>query len=783
LTARDATLNRLREAARLVPDQTIAAQHADKIAEMKLLRAQVLQARDAHAAATGAQEANAPGGPRGLSAFRAPNHLARSVMHRGRRAARRAASIPGSVVREGGPRATARKALGRLLRDGPGGVGVLFPIPAPQGPPVVPPEPVSPSWYSAEDPEVSIVVLNWNRADVTEQCLRALWQHTAGHTYEIVLVDNGSAPTEVEHLEQVRGPFRLLPLELNRYFGEGNNIGVEQAKAPLVVLMNNDVTVEAGWLEPLMAALQNDPGCGMAGPMFLYPNGLLQEAGGLLDEDANSVQIGKFHDPSRPEFARRREVDYISAACCLLRKEDFERVLGFDMRYEPAYYEDADLCMKLSQLGLRVMYIPESRVTHHESVTTSDTSHGLNLTNISELNRLKFLDRWGDYLRTGRHHAAPPATRLIMAESRPGARTMGLFSPFELTPGGGERYLLTLAMEGLRHGLTVHFVSPAPYSMVRLTALADMFGLDLDGLCVTSLAEARKLPVFDEWVAMSNHIAPPAPGLGVRNSLLCQFPFRSGVQQWRARQPWLRDYERIIVYSDFTAEAVRQRLAEAHEMAPPIIVLTPAVDLTDDPLRPMKQGIVSTGRFFAGDHSKRQDLQIAAYRRLAESGAANGASLHLIGSSSSGAAHRQFLADCIDAARGLDVHFHVDASRAELHELYAASSLYWHSSGLDVDPRLQPERCEHFGIAPIEAMAYGTVPLVVAHGGPAATVRDGIDGYHYSTVDELVQRTAQLLNEPAELLDPMREAARTRATAYGHDAFARSAADLFGLEG
>lgn len=658
----------------------------------------------------------------------------------------------------------------------------MFPPPARVTPgAVVPRRWVDPAWYAAADPEVSIVVLNWNRAPMTVQCLHSLWENTTGHRYEIVVVDNGSSEADHAVFSDLDGPCRVIRLELNRFFGEGNNIGVQAAKAPNVVLMNNDVTVTKGWLEPLMAALHGRDDCGATGPKFLYPNGLLQEAGGLIDENGRAVQIGKFQDPTSEQFNDRRVVDYVSAACCLLRKGDFERVLGFDMRYEPAYYEDADLCMKLSQLGLKVVYVPESQVVHHESITTSDNSHGLDLTNISELNRVKFLDRWAEYLETGRHSPVPEPIPIISCAPRPESRSLGIYSPFELTPGGGERYFLTLAMEGLRRGLRVHFVSAAPYSAVRMSALAAMFGLDLDGLCMTPIEEARQLPLFDEWVAVSNQLVPPVHSLGKRNTLICQFPFRSGLDQWRSRQHWLEEYQRIVVYSQFAADAVHDRLAEARMPPMPVTVLTPAVDLTSEPIRTTKSGIVSTGRFFAGDHSKRQDLQIAAFRRLVESGMAEGVTLHLVGSSSSRPIHRQFLMRCMDLAEGLDVQFHVDAPLAEVTELYAASSVYWHSSGLGVDPRREPERCEHFGIAPIEAMAHGTIPLVVGNGGPASTVRDGVDGHHYNSVDELVERTADVLGRPEQDLRPMRESARERAQAFGHAAFTSAAISLFDL--
>lgn len=783
MTTRDDDLARWQAEAAAVPADVLAHRHAKKLETMAQLREQARAARAALADAPAAL----PAGPvrdwsarRVLGLITNPMRLGRAVERHTRTGRHTVASIPQIVRREGGARPAARKALGLALRDGPGGVRVLVPPPVLRAPAPQPtPAPITPAWYDDQAPEVSVVVLNWNRSDVTLECLHSLWEHTAGHRYEIVLVDNGSRDSDRACFASLPGPCRTVLLDINRYFGEGNNIGVDRAKAPLVVLMNNDVTVTPGWLEPLVSTLQDSPGCGLVGPKFIYPNGLLQEAGGLLDENAHSVQVGKYQDPTLPEFNQSGPVDYVSAACCLFRKEDFERVLGFDMRYEPAYYEDADLCLKLNQLGLSVVYVSESTVVHHESVTTSDTSHGLELNNISELNRMKFLGRWGDYLRTGRHESAPARSPLIQCSIQDDRPTVGLYTPFELTPGGGERYLLTVAMEALAHGRQVHLVTPAPYSRVRLTALAAMFGLDLDGLCLTPLDEAERRGPFDEWIALSNQLVPPVRSMGLRNTLLCQFPFRSGVEQWRARLHWLAEYQRIAVYSPFTADAVRARLAEANVAPVPITVLTPPVDLAADPIRPGKAGIVSVGRFFSGDHSKRQDLQIEAFRHLVESGRADGVTLHLVGSSATRPIHRQFLIDCIDAAEGLAVQFHVDAPLSEVTELYAASSIYWHSSGLGVDPTVEPERCEHFGIAPIEAMAHGTIPVVVNNGGPAATVRDGIDGYHYDSVEGLAARTAELLSRTEDELRPMREMARSRAQQFSREAFGEALASTF----
>ena len=677
----------------------------------------------------------------------------------------------------------ARRALGLVLRDGPGALrrrGAHDPRGAAPQPPV----PSSPAdqWYAAEDPEVSIVVLNFNKASLTAECVASLRECTTGYRYEIVLVDNGSSDDELRILNTLEGDCRLVRIPVNRYFGEGNNIGVESAKGRYVVLMNNDVTVTEGWLEPLMARLHDEPDCGAVGPKFLYPNGLLQEAGALLDDEGLSTQIGKFQDPHDPAFNRARVVDYVSAACVLLRTDDFVRVLGFDMMYEPAYYEDADLCLKLRRLGLRTYYEPSATVVHHESVTTRDTSHGLKLTNIADLNKRKFVKRWGEYLRTGVMAPAAAPVPLITATAGTTGRTVAVYSPYDVTPGGGERFVLSLMEQFLHAGHAVSFVTPAPYSRMRITALSDMFGIDLTGLRLLTEEEAKRLAPFDEFISMGNELVPRSPAMGLRNTFLCQFPFPLYAREdWITRTPWLSGYDRIAVYSEFAAEAVRAGVADKGLVQLPIEIITPAVTVSERPLASHKQGILSVGRFFEGCHSKRQDLQIEAFRQLVATNAAAGSSLHLVGSSSPVAIHRQFLLDCIAAAEGLDVHFHIDAPASEVADLYDRCSIYWHSSGLDVDPAVAPENCEHFGIAPIEAMSYGTIPVVVAYGGPATTVRDGIEGFHYTDLDELVGRTAELLNMSEAELRPLRERDRARAEDYTTKVFAATVPRLFDL--
>ena len=147
--------------------------------------------------------------------------------------------------------------------------------------------------------------------------------------------------------------------------------------------------------------------------------------------------------------------------------------------------------------------------------------------------------------------------------------------------------------------------------------------------------------------------------------------------------------------------------------------------------------ILSVGRFFGAEsgHSKKQLQLVEAFRRLLDRGVA-GWTLHLVGGC--GEADLGYLESVQAAAEGLPVVFHVDAPGDELEDLYARASLFWHATGLGEDPEADPQRLEHFGIATVEAMSAGVVPVVFGVAGQLEIVEDGVSGYHFDDLDELV---------------------------------------------
>ena len=646
--------------------------------------------------------------------------------------------------------------------------------------------PLREMWYDPELPEVSLVVLNFNKPDLTLACLDSLWEHTQGHRYEVVLVDNGSNADAFLKLAPAVAGARMVRLGINRFFGEGNNLGFEVSRGRYVVFLNNDVTVTPHWLAPLIRRLAEDPGIGAIGPKMVYPDGVLQEAGAEVRIDGSSCQFGKGGDPQDPVYGSEREVMYVSAAALALRRETFEQVLGFDLCYEPAYYEDSDLCMKIRQTGLRVVYCPDSTIVHHESATSRDLVQQLMLSAVVPLNQERFLARWKPVL-TGEASAVaglipPPAFPIQRQAGRP---SVLLYSPFNLIPGGGERYLLTLAA-GLSGIANVTLATLYPFSRLRLRTMGRELSLDLDAVDITTLDSAMRSASYDWSIVIGNELLPEMAGKGKRNLFICQFPFPVSGKVLVDRWSYADDYERVVVYSPYVERHYLALLPALGRPRPALAVVAPpapAVLTPEDALAGVKRTrVLGVGRFFTGGHAKRQDLMIEAFRQLVVLHPE--AELHLAGSLSTESEFRAYFADLQEAARGLPVFFHPNVSPEQLARLYAEASLYWHLSGYGVDETREAYRCEHFGITIVEAMSAGCIPLVVNRGGPPEIVRSGVTGHVFESLDDLVKISDRILSSPAGDADiaAMRKAAIDASRQYSSANFIARFLGLMGLD-
>jgi GT2 family glycosyltransferase len=262
---------------------------------------------------------------------------------------------------------------------------------------IPPPAPFAPFTLRCDAaPVASIVIPVFNHFDHSLACLRALARHPAGVAHEVIVVDDGSSDATADRLAQVEG-LRFHRRDANGGFIAACNDGASLAHGEYLVFLNNDTVPQPGWLDALLATFDEHPGTGLAGAQLLYPDGRLQEAGGLVFRDASGWNYGRFGSPDDPRYGFVREADYCSGAAIAIPRALFESLGGFDTRYAPAYYEDTDLAFAVRERGLAVRYQPASRVVHCEGITSgTDLTQGPKAAQVR--NQRVFARKWAHRL-------------------------------------------------------------------------------------------------------------------------------------------------------------------------------------------------------------------------------------------------------------------------------------------------------------------------------------------------------------------------------------------------
>jgi len=263
--------------------------------------------------------------------------------------------------------------------------------------------------WRADRPYVSVVLVSYQSTDWMDRTLRALVDNTPP-CYEVIVIDNGSPPETVAKLQGIEG-IDLVLNGANLGFGNACNQGATRARGRYILFLNPDALVHDGWLPPLLAVVDAEPDVAAAAPRLLNLDGTLQEAGALVFRHGLVLNYGDGDNPERPMYSFRRDVDYASAACLLVRRSAFNAVGGFDPAYSPAYMEDVDLCLALAAAGWRVVVVPESTVTHARWASGDQAG----TVALVERNRPRFCARWGDEL----------ARRLLLPEDRDPVRMIG----------------------------------------------------------------------------------------------------------------------------------------------------------------------------------------------------------------------------------------------------------------------------------------------------------------------------------------------------------------------
>ncbi|MBW7888310.1 MAG: glycosyltransferase [Bacteroidetes bacterium] len=270
-------------------------------------------------------------------------------------------------------------------------------------------------------PLISILILCYNNVEFTAKCLSALFENTGYANFEVIVVDNASVDSTADLLECYGDKITFVHSQKNLGFVGGNNLAAHYAKGDYFVFLNNDTEPQKEWLTHLYNTFLVHKDAGAAGSMLVFPDGKLQEAGGVIFNDASGWNYGKFQSTQDSKYTFAREVDYCSGASLMVRAEIFKSLGGFDERFAPAYYEDTDLCFSVRKKGYKVYYNPFSIVKHFEGATAGkDVQSGFKKFQV--LNAPKFIEKWKHELALQSN--PDPQLRYVFSDRNKGKRIL-----------------------------------------------------------------------------------------------------------------------------------------------------------------------------------------------------------------------------------------------------------------------------------------------------------------------------------------------------------------------
>lgn len=324
---------------------------------------------------------------------------------------------------------------------------------------------------------VTVVIPVYNQLDATLRCLASIQKNWPKTPIEVLVVDDSSTDETAITVKSIPG-CRYICHSENLGFLRSCNRAIDFCESPYVMLLNNDTTVTEGWLDSLVDLIANDETVGLVGSKLIYPDGRLQEAGGIIWSDGSGWNYGRLQDADLPDYNYVREVDYVSGAAILFLKETFVSLGRFDERYLPAYYEDTDFAFKVREAGLRVVYQPASKIVHYEGVSHgTDESQGIKQHQLT--NRKVFHEKWKSTLEENHY---PNSESLFSARDRSAGKTTILvidhYVP-QFDKDAGSRSTMMYLEAMLRSGFNVKFLGDNFYKHEPYTSQLQQMGIEV----------------------------------------------------------------------------------------------------------------------------------------------------------------------------------------------------------------------------------------------------------------------------------------------------------------
>lgn len=327
-----------------------------------------------------------------------------------------------------------------------------------------------------DNPKVSIVIPAYNQFEYTYACVKSIIENTQDCTYEVILGDDVSTD-KTKHIQKYIHGITVSRNKENLRFLRNCNNAAKLARGEYIFFLNNDTTVNPEWLSSLVELIESDDTIGMVGSKLVYPNGTLQEAGGIIWADGSGWNYGRNGDPYQPEFNYVRDVDYISGAAIMIRHSLWKEIGGFDELFNPAYCEDSDLAFEVRKHGYRVVYQPKSVVVHYEGVSNgTDLTSGVKKYQVENNEKLK--KKWAEELS----HQYKDETDLFKARERNyGAKTVLFIDHYVPTydKDAGSKTTFQYIKMFVKQGYRVKFIGDNFASFEPYTTVLEQMGVEV----------------------------------------------------------------------------------------------------------------------------------------------------------------------------------------------------------------------------------------------------------------------------------------------------------------
>jgi len=241
--------------------------------------------------------------------------------------------------------------------------------------------------------KVSIILCAWNELSYLYNCIEGIKKKTKNVDYEIIVIDNGSNPQVPKSSDYV-----LLRNEKNFGFGFSNNYGARYSIGEYVLFLNTDTyPINKNWLKNMISLYESRSDIGIVGAKLLFENNTIQHAGvkvrGKNSRDLSSIHLYHRYNKYDENVCYDRQVESITGACMLIRRDIFFKALCFDTQYKLAYCEDVDLCLKINELGYKVFYCSDAELYHYVSRTARNIDNVTRM-KINKHNKTLLRRRW-----------------------------------------------------------------------------------------------------------------------------------------------------------------------------------------------------------------------------------------------------------------------------------------------------------------------------------------------------------------------------------------------------